>query len=147
MVDIEQLIIDLQYDEGYREEIYECTEGYATFGCGHKVIQSDPEYGYPIGTPVSEDRCADAFQTDIDNILSNIYAIFPDFDNLPEEVQLILLNMNFQMGLNGLSKFKNMRAAIDNQYWQTAADEMTNSKWFYQTPNRAKRLIARMRAV
>ena len=147
MVDVDQLMDEIELDEGRVEMIYRCSEGYLTVGIGHKILQSDPEYGEPEGTLITADRCDDLFYNDIDNILDNIYAIFPDFDNLPEEVQLILLNMNFQMGLNGLSKFKNMRAAIDNQDWQTAADEMTNSKWFYQTPNRAKRLIARMRSV
>ena len=40
-----------------------------------------------------------------------------------------------------------MKSAVDSELWNVAADEMVDSKWFDQVPNRAKRLVARMRAV
>ena len=50
--------------------------------------------------------------------------------------------MCFQLGRPRLSKFKNMIAAVEDLDWERMADEMENSNWFRQTPNRAKRLIA-----
>ncbi len=35
-----------------------------------------------------------------------------------------------------------MIAAVEDLDWHRMADEMENSRWFKQTPNRAKRLIA-----
>ena len=35
-----------------------------------------------------------------------------------------------------------MTAAVHDLDWERMADEMENSNWFRQTPNRAKRLIA-----
>ena len=68
---------------------------------------------------------------------------------ISSEVQLILANMCFQLGRPRLSHFKKMIAAIESfpPQYDRAADEMHNSRWQKQTPNRANRLIARMRAV
>ena len=52
--------------------------------------------------------------------------------------------MCFQLGRPRLSKFKNMIAAVEDLDWAKMADEMENSNWFRQTPNRAQRLIDRV---
>lgn len=36
---------------------------------------------------------------------------------------------------------------IATRDWNKAADEMVDSKWYTQVPNRARRLVDRMRAV
>jgi hypothetical protein len=38
-----------------------------------------------------------------------------------------------------------MKAGVDARDWNRAADEMVDSKWFDQVPNRAKRLVKRIR--
>ena len=70
--------------------------------------------------------------------------MFSQFDSLPEEIQLVLANMCFQLGRPRLSQFKNMIAAVEDLDWARMADEMEDSKWFRQTPERAKRLITRV---
>ena len=62
-------------------------------------------------------------------------------------MQLIIANMMFNMGYPRLSKFKGMKAGVDARDWQQAADEMVDSKWYTQVPNRARRLVDRMRAL
>ena len=52
--------------------------------------------------------------------------------------------MIFQMGANGVSKFKNMLLALRNKSYTVAAKEMLDSRWAKQTPNRAKELSSRM---
>ena len=39
--------------------------GLPTFGIGALVKEYDPEYGLPVGTPVSEDRVRQRFNLDI----------------------------------------------------------------------------------
>ena len=73
--------------------------------------------------------------------------MYDNWTDLPEEVQLICANMMFNLGYPRMSKFVGMRSAVENRLWTVAADEMVDSKWFDQVPNRAKRLVARMRAV
>ena len=73
--------------------------------------------------------------------------LYPDFDELPEECQHIIANMMFNMGRPRLSKFKGMKAGVDARDFMAAADEMVDSRWYTQVPNRARRLVERMRTL
>ena len=81
-----------------------------------------------------------------DGALENL-TLVEMFGGLPEEVQLILANMMFNMGRTRLSKFKNMNAAVEEGDWNRASQEMMNSRWYNQVRNRARRLVERMRNV
>ena len=146
-MDIDKLREEIAYDEGSVNEIYLDHLGLPTFGIGHLVIDSDPEYGQPVGTPVSEDRCNEAFDNDVQTVIDDCNILYPDFDELPEEVQRIIANMMFNMGRPRLSKFKGMKRGVDARDWNAAADEMVDSNWYRQVTKRADRLVARMRAV
>ena len=146
-MNIEQLRKELEVDEGVKYEIYNDHLGYPTFGIGHLVLDDDPESGQEIGTIVSNDRVAEAFNHDVETVISDCERLYPEFDELPEEVQLIIANMMFNMGRPRLSKFKGMKAGVDSRDWKAAADEMIDSAWYRQVPNRAGRLVKRMRAV
>ena len=137
----------LKIDEGCIYEIYNDHLGYATFGIGHLVRESDPENGSPVGTKVSEDRVANAFDDDIETVLSDCNKLYPDFEDLPEEAQQIIANMMFNLGYPRLSKFRGMKAGVDAKDWNKAADEMVDSRWYKQVTNRAQRLVDRMREV
>ena len=146
-MNIETLRKELELDEGVKYEIYNDHLGYATFGIGHLVTDSDLEHGQEIGTPVSEDRVIEAFNKDVQIVLADCEQLYYGFNVLPEEVQLIIANMMFNMGRPRLSKFKGMKAGVDTQDWNKAADEMIDSAWYRQVPNRAGRLVKRMRAL
>jgi lysozyme len=138
---------ELAADEGIKHEIYLDHLGYPTFGIGHLVKDDDPEHGQEVGTEVSESRVIEAFEQDVETVLSDCTKLYSDFDELPEEAQLIIANMMFNLGYPRLSKFKGMKKGVDNRDWDTAADEMVDSAWYRQVPNRAKRLVTRMRAL
>ena len=138
---------ELENDEGNVKAIYLCSEKHPTFGIGHLVRKEDPEYGKPVGTPVSTDRCNEVFDSDIQVVLSDCEHLYSDFNDLPEEVQRIIANMMFNMGRPRLSKFKGMKAGVDARDWNKAADEMVDSRWYRQVTNRAERLVERMRNV
>ena len=146
-MNLEQLRKELTEDEGYVYEVYNDHLGYPTFGIGHLVRESDPEHGEEIGTPVSEDRVIEAFESDIETVLSDCETLYPNFDSLPEEAQLIIANMMFNLGYPRLSKFKGMKRGVDSEDWNAAADEMVDSRWYKQVTNRANRLVERMRSI
>ena len=146
-MDLEQLRKQLEIDEGCICEIYLAHLGFASFGIGHLVIESDPENGQEVGTPVSKDRVIDAFEQDVQTVLSDCAILYPDFDELPEEAQQVIANMMFNMGRPRLSKFKGMKRGVDSRDWNAAADEMVDSAWYRQVTNRADRLVERMRAL
>ena len=146
-MNIEQLRKELEVDEGVKYEIYNDHLGYPTFGIDHLVRDTDPEHGQEIGTPVSEDRVIEAFNKDVESVLNDCTILYGNFSQLPEEAQLIIANMMFNLGRPRLSKFKGMKAGVDAGDWKKAADEMIDSAWYKQVPNRAGRLVARMKAL
>ena len=141
----DQLREELAEDEGCKFEIYLDHLGLPTFGIGALIKEHDPEYGQPVGTPVSEDRVRKRFNLDIAVTIEDCQVLYDDFDDLPEEAQLVIANMCFNMGRSRLSKFKGMKAGVDDRDWERAADEMVDSRWHDQVPNRAKRLVKRIR--
>tara|TARA_B100000579_G_C22826950_1_gene853705 strand:- start:118 stop:558 length:441 start_codon:yes stop_codon:yes gene_type:complete len=146
-MNIDKLREELKADEGCKYEIYLDHLGFPSHGIGHLILDSDPEYGQEVGTPVSEDRVNECFAKDVETVLSECKKLYSNFELLPEEVQLIIANMMFNMGRPRLSKFVGMRAAVDSGDWHRAAVEMVDSKWYQQVTNRADRLVQRMRAV
>ena len=146
-MDVDKLRKQLEIDEGVVHEIYLDHLGYATFGIGHLVRDTDPENGWEVGTAISESRCIESFESDIVGVLSDCEILYPDFGDLPEEAQQIIANMMFNLGRPRLSKFKGMKAGVDARDWERAADEMVASSWYRQVTNRADRLVVRMRSL
>ena len=136
---------EIANDEGVVYETYHCSLGHLTGGIGHLITEWDEEfYEKPIGTKVPNQQVNDWFTKDIAVTINDCKIIFDNFDSLPEEAQLVIANMCFQLGRPRLSKFKNFIAAVKDEDWQRAGDEMQDSRWYKQTTNRADRLIARI---
>ena len=146
-MNIGQLREELERDEGVKYEVYLDHLGYPTFGIGHLITDDDPECGASVGTEVDNDRVKEAFETDVETVLSDCERLYVQFEHLPEEVQLIVANMMFNMGYTRLSKFKGMKRGVDTRDWNQAADEMVDSKWYKQVTKRANRLVERMRNI
>lgn len=147
MIDLELLRLDLENDEGCIKEVYLDHLGYPTFGIGHLIKDTDPEYGCEVGQNITDERVAEAFEDDIQITYNDCLRLYPDFDMLPNEVQLIIANMMFNLGATRMGKFRGMKAGVDARDWQRAADEMVDSLWYKQVTNRADRLVKRMRAL
>ena len=146
-MNIEQLRDTLKIDEGCVNSVYLDHLNLATVGIGHLVTEWDEEYGKPVGTPVSEERVNELFDKDVQVTIEECEQLFGNFQDLPEEVQQILANMMFNLGRPRLSKFRRLCKAVAERDWQEAAVQMEDSKWHKQVPNRANRLISRMKAV
>ena len=146
-MNLDKLREELAEDEGCKYEIYLDHLGLPTFGIGHLITKNDPEYGKDVGTVIEQSRVQSAFNLDIAVTIEDCHRLYKDFDELPEEAQLIIANMMFNLGYPRLSKFKGMKAGVDARSWSDAADEMVDSRWYTQVPNRARRLVDRMRQI
>ena len=144
---IEQLREELMADEGCVMKIYEDHLGLRTCGVGHLIRPDDPESDMEVGAPVSEERVMELFDKDMSWTFRDCIRLLPEFNDLPDEVRLIVANMMFNLGAKRLSGFSRLLAAIEREDWNSAADEMVDSKWHRQVPERSGRLIARMRAL
>ena len=148
-MNLNKLQEQIMFEEGVKYEIYNDHLGYPTFGVGHLILESDEEFGRPVGTPIDEERVRSCFEQDLDIAIGECSALYGegDFGKLPDEVQQILVNMMFNMGRTRLSKFKKMNAAIAEGDWKTAAVEGRDSRWYKQVRNRAERLMKRLECV
>lgn len=132
----------LESDEGKRLKSYFDTEGYATIGIGHKVLPSDG-----ITDSITECKCTQLFMADVLKALDTCCLLVPNFYHQPEEVQQILANMAFNLGMTRLKGFKRFLKAIIDCDYTKAAIEMKDSLWYLQVKDRAKRLVTRMESM
>ena len=131
------ILQQLKRDEGFRGEPYKCTEGYWTIGFGRNLETN----------PLTMDEAEILLENDVNHTLERLIAV----DLLPsitlDELtprQAVWVNMAFQMGVSGVLRFKKaIRAYLDEDY-RTCAEEMLDSRWSMQTPNRAHRLADQM---
>jgi len=146
--DREKLREELIRDEGVKFEIYNDHLGYPTFGIGHLVTVADiQEYGQPVGTAVTEDRCWEVFDEDVELFVEEVKKVYPHIETYPDTAQRVLINMCFNMGAPRLGKFQNMKKAIDEGNWKQAAIEGRDSRWHKQVPNRAERLMVALESI
>jgi lysozyme len=145
-MDRDKLVKELILDEGYKYEIYEDHLGFATLGVGHLILDKDPEFGKPLGTPVSEERILECLNNDIDIVCRELDRNMPWWKDLDDNKMRVLANMSFNLGLPRLSGFKNFLGALESGDYEKAAVEMMDSKWATQVGDRAKRLRDRVLA-
>ena len=146
-MNIEKLREELKIDEGVKYEIYLDHLSLPTCGVGHLIKETDPEFGLEVGTKIDEERVNELFDEDIKVTLQECTYLYDDFYDLPEEAQLIIANMMFNLGRPRLSRFLKMKKAVDNKDWIEASNQMKDSKWYRQVPNRADRLVQRMKDI
>ena len=144
---IEQIKEDLVRHEGYVTEIYLCSENYPTFGIGHMVTETDMEYTWPVGTPVTDERILQVFHDDCQIAVEDAEKLVDDLYDHPDDVIRVLVNMVFNLGRPRLSKFKNMLAAVEAKDYVKSAEEMIDSKWYRQVGRRSEELVEIMRNV
>ena len=70
-----------------------------------------------------------------------------DCADIDEQAEEILIEMVFQLGKNGVSKFRNMWKALAEKNYIGASYEMLDSRWAKQTPNRAEAMAKTMKEI
>ena len=115
--------------EGKRNKMYLDSEGIPTVG-----------YGRNLRDVAFSDRELDVmFESDLSRARIGAQSLRV-YQSLNETRRGVLIEMVFQMGKKGVSKFKKFLTAAMLGRWLEAHDEMLDSKWAKQTPTRAKRL-------
>jgi lysozyme len=155
-----ELLNQLEDDEGVRYTPYKCTEGYWTVGVGRN-IESNPLtpdeqlsiFGKQVegveaqvdeinAFPLTDDHVQLLLLRDVETAEEGCHASIPFFRKLSDPRKAGFINMAFQLGVNGLLKFKNSLAAAELEDWETCKAELEDSKWYQeQTPKRAERVI------
>lgn len=135
------LIDILDYEEGYRNKPYLCSEGFLTWGYGTKI--SNIKGLDPKDFPIQLNRniamqlmLADTAEMEMKLNESDRSATF---NRLDEDRRAIILSMSYQMGVSGVLNFNNMWNALEVRDWEEAGKEALDSVWARQTPGRAGR--------
>lgn len=145
----------LKFDEGVKLEIYLDTEKYYTVGIGHLLVKSsdrvaaikqlDKELGRSTGGKITLAEAEKLFQLDVAEATRGIKSntvLAPVWAVLDEIRQMALINFVFQLGVAGAAGFTNSMKLLQAKQWDAAAVNLAQSKWYNQTPNRAKRVIS-----
>ena len=127
---MQDLLESIKKHEGFVEHVYDDSLGIPTIG-----------YGFAIKDLVlDEDIAEDILIRKLERLQRNANSRFRWLEDMPVVVQEVILNMCYQLGVTGVSKFRRAISALQEGDWDEAANEMLDSLWARQTPNRAKEL-------
>ena len=140
---MEEVKSRIKAHEGYRLEPYHCTEGFLTGGWGHKILDGEE-------VPTTKEGWSDLFDKDFNKALTGANNLIEQHlentswidleDHKRNIVQGILIEMCFQLGEAGVSKFKKMFKAMSEYSIEEASVQMKDSRWRQQTPERCLEL-------
>jgi len=132
----------IEKHEGRKKKPYKCPAGARTIGVGYNYDAN------PLPKHIADHLRAYGSITDvmIDELLNisieiaegDCLRLFPDWDNFTPNRKMALTDFLFQLGYTRASKFAHTIAAINTGRWEDAANEMRDSAWFKQVPNRAQ---------
>lgn len=131
-MDIEQLKKRLSSDEGRVACAYVDSLGFLTIGVGHLIDKRK-------GGRISDAAIDFIFNEDVDIATKALFNAFPWVSDLNDARQNALVNMVFQLGIGGVSKFVQTLLFLKNHDYENAATAMMQSNWAKQTPERAQR--------
>lgn len=132
---ITKLQKQLVLHEGVRLKPYRCAAGRMTIGIGRNLDD--------VG--ITQDEAMLMLRTDIARALSGVRTELPWFEQIDHVRQRVLVDMAFNLGIDGLMAFKQTLAAVRAGDYDRAATEMLNSRWAAQVGERARRLARMMR--
>ena len=139
MIDLTKNFKDrVRLHEGCVEIVYLDSLGKATIGIGH-LVQPHEKERYKEGVTLSQQEIEDLFDIDLNRAAAGAEELIGNLE-LPQNIQHVIVEMVFQLGKTGVSKFKNMWKALSEKNFVQAAVEMRDSQWRTQTPGRCESL-------
>lgn len=134
-VDFKELTRWLEHHEGVRLKPYYCTGGKLTVGVGRNLED--------VG--ISRSEAQFMLENDIIRVMKQMDESVSFWRELSEVRQIVLLDMAFNLGVFGLTKFQNTLALLEAGEYEAASEEMLNSRWAEQVGQRALNLSQAMR--
>ena len=142
-MNMDRLLASVKKHEGYRNKVYLDTLGKRTVGVGHLCVEDfwedNKEY--------EEKFLMTILEHDLQSAIKSAEELCEGY-NISDDAKIIIIEMIFQLGKSGVSKFRNMWKALaeDPPSYHVASIEMLDSRWAKQTPNRAKEMSDHMKS-
>ena len=96
------------------------------------------------GRELTENEVITLYNHSLTQAFNDAKQFDPQFAKRPEPVKKAIVDMAFNLGLTKLSKFKDMKAALMQNDYKVAADEMVDSNWYKQVKTRGPRTVSLM---
>ena len=131
------LIESIKQHEGYVGVVYKDSLGIDTIGYGFAIKDLE----------LDKDVCDIILERKLKNLQDIVKIKFKWYAYMPQEIKDVVMEMCYQLGVTGFSKFRKTIAYLQNKQFHDASVEMLDSLWAKQTPNRAKELSNRVKEV
>lgn len=143
--DYDRMLAHIMRDEGAKRNAegqhvaYRCTAGALTIGYGHN-LGANPVPGINEHSTLNDDQARRLLVHDVSAVQRSLEARLPWVSDLDPARYAVLVNMAYNLGVNGLLGFRAAVAHAHSGDWRHAAREMLNSAWAKQVKGRAQRL-------
>lgn len=141
----EQLIEQLMRHEGYRDKVYKCPAGKDTIGYGYN-LEANPENISDRGIEqlykkgITKDFAKELLMVCLTRLEHELRNKLPWLGKLNGARQAVLINMSYNLGVEGLLKFRMTLRNIEIQNWEAAELCLRASLWHKQVGKRALEL-------
>jgi GH24 family phage-related lysozyme (muramidase) len=136
-----------QHEGGVRTHVYPDTAGHPTIGIGFNLDRADARAAIEsLGLDydavrsgnqnITSAQAQQLFASDFQATLQGSRTDVSNFDSLAPAAQIAVLDMVFNLGAKGFSKFADTIDALENEDYPGAAAAMKNSPWFNQVKTR-----------
>ena len=141
MIDMNKLLESVKKHEGYRNKVYLDTLNKRTVGVGHLCVEDFWEEGKEY----DEDFLMGILEKDLQSAIDQADDMCSNL-TISDDAKIIIIEMIFQLGGTGVSKFRKMWQALqqDPPDYAEASVQMLDSRWAKQTPNRAQEMARHM---
>jgi len=134
-MDRDKLIELLKRHEGVKQFPYVDTAGKLTIGVGHNLTDNG----------MTLDSIENMLVDDIEEAEEELHRVYPEWCDLSEDRQIVLVSMMFNMGCPTYLTFNRFWAALRRSDYDEAAEQMLDSKWSRQVGQRSHDLAELMR--
>jgi len=113
--------------EGLVLKPYECSQGFISIGIGRNLESNG----------ITEQEADFLLNNDIKNVIIKLDTHWPVYKTFPEQAQMVVMDLVFNMGINTWLAFRKTRAYMELGEWEKAGDELLDSKYAEQVGRRA----------
>lgn len=127
------LLEHVKQSEGFRTHLYKCPADRWTIGYGRNLEDNG----------ITREEAEFLLSNDLAGAIEDAERLdfFPELDPVR---QMIVVDMIFNLGAAGFSKFRRLQAALRIHDYQLAAHEMRDSRWYNQVGRRSEKLVEAM---
>jgi lysozyme len=128
------IVAHIKRHEGLRLKPYKCTDGKVTIGYGRNLTSNG----------ITDEEAAILLEHDVLNSIFELLA-YDWFNQLDIVRKGVLIELHYNIGLPSVLGFLRMIAALEKKDYQSASEELLDSKWAKDVgPSRSKNMALRL---